>query len=99
MLLLPAFSIWGPKATVRVLPWPAVAEVPGVEPWIPVASPNAGSPSPPASKSQLSPVQQPSRRVPLGPILLFATYLFGAGFLLIRLLLGTARAASLLRRA
>ena len=37
MLLLPAFSAWGPKAPVRVLP--AVAEAPGLEqriPWIQV---------------------------------------------------------------
>ena len=97
MLLLPAVSLWLPKATVRVLP--AVAEAPPIEPWIPGAPQNAAPLGPPAAKSQLSPVQQPSRRVPWGPNLLFAAYLFGAGFLLIRLLLGTARAASLLRRA
>src|SRR2546429_3538608 len=36
---------------------------------------------------------------PSGLHLLFAAYFLGAGFLLIRLLLGTARAASLLQRA
>ena len=100
MLLLPAFSAWGPKAAVPLLP--AIAEAPGLEqwiPWIPAASQSVRPPVPPAPKSQLAPVQQPSHRVPWGPNLLFAAYLFGAGFLLIRLLFGTARAASLLNRA
>ena len=47
MLLLPAFSVWGPKATVRVLPLPAGAEGPGIESWIAVASQNTVPPGPP----------------------------------------------------
>src|SRR5690349_3552272 len=61
MLLLPAFSLWGSKATVRVLP--AVTEAPAIVPWIPMAPQNAGSPGPPAAKSQLPTVQPSSRHV------------------------------------
>jgi Zn-dependent protease with chaperone function len=94
MLMLPAFSVWGPKATVRVLP--AATEALGIEPSIPPASQDAGPPGPPVPKPRSSLVQQHLRP---GPNFLFVGYLIGTGVLIIRLLFGTARAASLLRRA
>ncbi len=97
MLLLPAFSAWGPKAMVRMLP--AVAEAPAIEPWTPAPSQSAGQLGAPAVMSQVPPVGESSRPVSWRPNLLFAAYLFGAGFLLIRFVLGTVRAAYLLRRA
>src|ERR1017187_7976857 len=81
MLLLPAVSLWLPKATVRGLA--AVAEAPPIEPWIPGAPQNAAPLGPPAAKSQLSPFQQPSRRVPRGPEVFFAGGLFFAWFFVV----------------
>ncbi len=97
MLLLPAFTVWGPKATVRVLP--VTAEAPPVAPWISEISGAAVAADPPAANVRVPPAEKPSWGLFQGTDLLFWAYLFGAGFLLIRLLLGTARAASLRKRA
>jgi BlaR1 peptidase M56 len=97
MLLLPALSAWGPKIIVRVLP--VVAEAPATDPLISAPSQNVEQSGPPVMKSPPTPVDEPSRHFPWGRKVLFATYLFGTGLLLIRLLLGSVRAASLLRRA
>jgi Zn-dependent protease with chaperone function len=94
MLLLPAFSAWGPKATLRVLP--RAADAPTADLWTPMnTSSSALSIAPPI-------LAQPSvepRPLQPGPDLLWIAYLVVAGLLLIRLLHGATRAASIRRRA
>jgi hypothetical protein len=75
MLLLPAFSVWGPKATLRVLP---AAEAPPIVAWTPVVPRKAEPSDPSAAHSRLSPVEQPSGRLSWRPDLLFVVYLFCA---------------------
>jgi hypothetical protein len=88
MLLLPLFSAWGPKATLRVLPAVAVEEPVIVPPAIAVPAvaraTEMRAPDPPAAPK---------------PNFLLIAYFAGAGWMLLRLALGAWRAASLIRRA
>jgi len=97
MLLLPAFSLWGPKPAIRILP--AVTEPSPIDPWIPVVLQSAESL--PARPLNVQPALVEPPSLPATPPLdlLFTAYLAGAGFLLIRLLLGTIQAVRFLRRA
>jgi hypothetical protein len=102
MLLLPLFLVWGPKATLRVLPGTTVA---AAEQWssLPMlgrseqAAPASYAPAPagrpPIEAAPSTPCPNPA------PYIAFAIYLCGAGFLLLRLALGTARARTLARRS
>jgi tetratricopeptide (TPR) repeat protein len=96
MLLLPAFTVWGPKATVRVLP--VAIEAPPVAPWIPQISEEAAA-EPVAVNVRMPMVEKPAWGLFQWTELLFWAYVCGVGFLMIRLLLGTVRAASLRKRA
>lgn len=91
MLLLPAASLWLPKTTIRVLP--AVSGTLADAPWS--ALPPETAPAPlPATEHRSTPIQNPQE-----PDLLLAVYLCGVVILLARLLLGTARAAWLVKSA
>jgi hypothetical protein len=94
MLLLPAFSAWGPKATLRVLPLHAA--VPAGGPWTPMNTPPSAPSTAPSIPAQPNAVPRPLQP---GPDLLWIAYLVVAGLLLIRLLNGAARAASIRKRA
>jgi len=88
MLLLPALSTWGPKATLHVIPVEPV--VPIVESWTPE----------PVSVGPVTPViAAPARSTPWHPDPLLSAYLCITAFFLLRLLLGTLRAARLRSRA
>ena len=97
MLLLPAFSLWGPKVVIQTLP--AIAVAPAIEPQFSGVIETSGLPEPTGRPPQIQPpvvavtVDAPPAN------LLFKVYLLGAGLLLIRLIAGTMRAASLRNRA
>ena len=90
MLLLPVWTAWGPRATVRMLP--------------PVAAPAAlpivfDLPAlPPATYAVAQPIPRPSFQW-TWRMSLAAAYLLGAFILLGRLALGTLRARALLRQS
>jgi Zn-dependent protease with chaperone function len=86
MLLLPAFSAFGPKAALRVLPPLPVVPLDTGAPWTPTAS----APVPAAP-----PVAAPAAHIDL----LAAAWLLVAALLLLRLFHGAARAAAIRRRA
>ncbi len=97
MLLLPPFTVWGPKATVRVLP--AAIETPPALPWTPEISEAAVAAEPAAANLRMPREEKPALGNFQWTDLLFWAYVCGVGFLMIRLLLGTVRAASLRKRA
>ncbi|HNY42745.1 MAG TPA: hypothetical protein PKJ41_20245 [Bryobacteraceae bacterium] len=97
MLLLPALTTWGPKATMRVLP--AAAEPPAIAAWIAAEPLSAELPEPKAIDTRISPATRPAQGPSWTPNLALLSYLLVAGFLLIRLLMGSARAALLRSRA
>ena len=82
MLLLPAWTAWGPKAAVRVLPAPAVVE--------PVATITALDNPQPVRIEPARPAPH-TRAVPWREMLL-GVYVLGALWLLLRLVIGTFRA-------
>jgi beta-lactamase regulating signal transducer with metallopeptidase domain len=92
MLLLPVWTAWGPKASVRILPAAAAPAASRVmlasETFSGVASLGSGVVPPPR--------QRPVRS---WPACLACIYLLGACVLLVRLALGMARAHMLVRRA
>jgi hypothetical protein len=88
MLLLPVFSAWGPKATLRVLPAIAVEE--------PVILPRAIATPSVASATEMRAADPPAGPK---PNFMLIAYLAGAGWMLLRLALGSWRAASLIRRS
>jgi uncharacterized protein (TIGR03435 family) len=87
MLALPAWTLWAPKASLRVLPAPVPISIPVVR-AVPVASPVL----PQAIAVQVS--SAPARRPAWNWILL--GYLAGVAVLLSRLAIGAARAHALM---
>jgi beta-lactamase regulating signal transducer with metallopeptidase domain len=81
MLLLPMWTAWGPKASLRLLP--------------PLAQINANEAIAPAHA--LSSTVGPSPLVSTWQAVLLGVYLLGLGLLLFRLAIGTARARRLVR--
>jgi hypothetical protein len=94
MLVLPVWTVWGPKAPVRVLPAttrPPVAAGPGIPAGVLSQS---KLPEVTYLGIVLAPVANP-----LGKWLLTGLYLLGACVLMARLVIGTARAHILRRKA
>jgi len=91
MLLLPVWTAWGPKASLRILPAPA--------------APAAGRATAPTLAFSERPlpgldaIPAPIQRVWNWPACLAGIYLLGACVLLARLAIGTVRAHMLVRRA
>jgi beta-lactamase regulating signal transducer with metallopeptidase domain len=83
LLVLPIWSAWGPKASLRVLP--------------PLAQSTANETIAPAGNLSTA-VLQP-RPVSTGQVVLFGVYLLGLCLLLLRLTIGTVRARTLVRDA
>jgi hypothetical protein len=83
MLLLPIWTAWGPRASLRLLP--------------PLAQSIANKGAPPADI--LSNGVLPSPLISSGQAILLAVYLLGLCLLLFRLAIGTARARRLVRDA
>ena len=92
MLLLPAWTAWGPKAPLRMLPPAAAPIAAGLPLALPAPAPAAASlAAVPAPK--LQPARWNWRQSAA------AVYLLGVCALLLRLALGTLRAQALVRRA
>jgi len=92
MLLLPGWTVWGPKASLRILP--AAAAPPASR--LTVAAETFSGPASTGSDAVPAPPQRP---VWSWPACLACIYLLGACVLLARLAVGTARAHMLVRRA
>ncbi|MCL4851422.1 MAG: TIGR03435 family protein [Bryobacteraceae bacterium] len=93
MLLLPAFCAWGPKATLRVLPpSEAPALIASAATYVKPHEPS----SMPSRSDQMDAAPAP---VQAWPDLLWTAYLLIAAILLIRLIHGATRAASIPKRA
>lgn len=94
MLLLPAFTAWGPKATVRVLP--ALVEPAAEGMPFPINVTDAGPSVRPAVFPAPADVPAPAHK---RPDVLLIGYLTISALSMMRLLVGALRAASLRRRA
>jgi len=92
MLLLPVWTAWGPKASLRILP---AAAAPAAN-RVMLATETLYGLALPGSDTVPAPIQRPVRS---WPACLACIYLLGACILLVRLALGTARAHLLVRRA
>jgi bla regulator protein BlaR1 len=91
MLLLPAWTAWGPKAELSVLP-------PAERVLVPESAGATQPPRPPITDP--SQPQNNARRSDADwPNVMLGIYLLGLAILLLRLLLGTARAHALIREA
>lgn len=102
MLLMPAWTAWGPKLVLPVLPKAEQAAFePSLGAGIPlVSSPPATSTTIPSSQpiDTQRPTPEPAPTLPWGSVVLVC-YFTGAGVMLARLIAGTVRARSLIRRA
>src|ERR1035438_3677226 len=86
MLLLPAWTAWGPKAPVRLLP-PVAAAAPAANVPLILSAPAPPAASHAAVATPRAPTVQWNWRMSLA-----AVYLLGLATLLLRLALGTVRA-------
>ena len=97
MLLLPAWTQWGPSWTARILPSAGTPiHTPGIEPaFRPSTIPLASAVPAGAAGAPSFPIPQPA---PVAPTLLLV-YLAGVAVMLARLIAGTWRIRSILRQA
>jgi beta-lactamase regulating signal transducer with metallopeptidase domain len=96
MMLLPLWIAWGPRASLRMLP---AATTPVTAPMTPRAADQALSVAHAFSKAALLSVAAPARRPAFNwTACVTGIYLLGVSVLLLRLMVGTARAHLLVRR-
>jgi bla regulator protein BlaR1 len=95
MLVLPAWTTWGPKAQLRLLPASAerFARPPIVTPRLPDAATPKLSQTPPKIAQPRQPLFTTTEEIVL------AIYFLGFGTLLARLIIGTAKANCLIRES